>query len=123
MKTAGSCQGQRIYVAFKLENTKVLLQKYLILYNLREAYLNFQEQTLEKFPRFSGFAELCQKNVLAGLTECNPRSMCGEPLIRNEKCIISEGQPYDLPAHYIKTYDDCVRNYCILPSVSSDQED
>jgi hypothetical protein len=37
--------------------------------------------------------------------------------------MILEGQLYDLAAHYIKMYDDCVQNYCILLSVSLYHED
>lgn len=40
-----------------------------------------------------------------------------------KKSMIAEGQLYDLPADYIKMYEHCAQNYCILPSVSWYQKD
>ena len=34
-----------------------------------------------------------------------------------KKCMIS-GQLYGMAANYVKTYEHCVQNYCILASVS-----
>jgi hypothetical protein len=35
-----------------------------------------------------------------------------------KKNMISEGQLYGMAANYVKTYEHCIQNYCILASVS-----
>ena len=85
--------------------------------NLKKAYLIFWNKLWRCFEGFHSLQNYTKKLCwLESLSGTHALCMC-EPFIRNEKCKIAERQLYDLAAHSIITYDDCVQIFCILPNM------
>jgi len=108
--------GRKDYVSVNIDGKKVLLQKHLILFNLREAYINFKKHYPENIVGFSKFAELRPKNcVLAGGSGTHAVCVC--TIHQNVKLMIAGAKLYDLTNGSIKTYKDCLSKIiCNEPS-------
>ena len=109
--------GKKDYVSVKQGETRIHIQKRLVLSNLKEVYHLFKEKYPTTTVGFSKFAELRPKQcVLAGAS--GTHSVCVCTIHQNVKLMMNGGKIPGITANDnnpLKTYDHCLAQIICNP--------
>ena len=102
--------GKKDCVSIKVNDTRISVQKRLLLGSLKEIYQQFKDQFPVEKIGFSRLAELCPKHcVLAGASGTHAVCVC--TIHQNTKLMIIGGKLEELTANrkvHLKHYNHCI---------------